>query len=515
VNGLPGPAADRLPTGFTVRLDPQVIRADAGGTLFGGSPSRLLYLRPKAQQLLSGDQLQVTDAASGLLARLLLDKGMAQPVVRPSAGGDGVAAADGIPAATDVTVVVPVRDRPAQLSRLLVALGPALRVIVVDDGSGDGQTAAVARAAGAHVVRHDVSRGPAAARNSGLAQVRTSLVAFVDSDVVPCPGWLEWLLPHFADPAVGMLAPRVLGAPDPVDPGPSAARPQPLQARGLQGRLERWVAAYEDCRSSLDLGPQAALVTPRGRVSYVPSAAVLARTAALGTGFDEHLQVGEDVDLVWRLGEAGWRVRYEPAAQVRHDHRIPVRDWLRRKAFYGTSAAPLAARHPGAVPPLAAAPWSAAVWSLLLLQRRWALAGAVGVTVVATARLARTLRRSQHPVRAAIALAPRALTNTGWQTASALTRHWWPLTVLACLVSRRARRVALAAAVIEAVADRRRVTTALGPLSYGVAHRLDDLAYGSGLWWGAWRSRTLAPLLPALSGRASSVPAPGEPPSDG
>ncbi|HEX2809925.1 MAG TPA: glycosyltransferase, partial [Kineosporiaceae bacterium] len=400
---MPGPADDRLPPGFTVRLDPGVIRADAGRTLFGGSPARLLYLRPRAQQLLAADTLQVTDAASGLLARLLLDKGMALPTfpigTTDDLAGDLAGVPADVPGVADVTVVVPVKDRPAELCRLLAAFGPSLPVIVVDDGSADDETARVARAAGAHVVRHGVARGPAAARNTGLAHVRTPLVAFVDSDVVPCPGWLESLLPHFADPAVGMVAPRVVGAPEPAGAEALLSDPTagPNAAPRVVARLERWVAAYEESRSSLDLGPTPALVAPRGRVSYVPTAAVLARTAALGAGFDEQMQVGEDVDVVWRLVEAGWRVRYEPAARVRHDHRVAVRDWLRRKAFYGTSAAPLAARHPGAVAPLAAAPWSAAVWALLLVQRRWAFAGAVGVTAVATARLARTLERSERP----------------------------------------------------------------------------------------------------------------------
>ncbi len=512
----PGPPDDRLPRGFTVRLDPAVIRADGGRTLFGGSPARLLYLRPQAERLLAHDELQVTDdPASGLLARLLLDKGMAQPVLPPaSPAGEGA----------EVTVVVPVKDRPVELARLLAALGaaegPVLDVIVVDDGSAaESNTARVARRAGAVVIRHPLSRGPAAARNTGLRRVRTPLVAFIDSDVVPRPGWLETLLPHFTDPAVGLVAPRVTGTPSAPHQSAdqsSARSANPNAARrivaGLRARMTRWVSAYEESRSSLDLGSTPAMVAPRGRVSYVPTATVLARTAALGDGFDETMQVGEDVDLVWRLVEAGWRVRYEPAAQVQHDHRVVVRDWLRRKAFYGTSAAPLAIRHPGAVPPLAAAPWSAGVWALLLLQRRWAAAGAVGIAALATVRLAGRLERSEHPLKAAIQLAPWALTNTGWQTASALTRHWWPLTAAACLVSRRARRAALASAVIEALADRHRVTTSLGPIGYTLAHRLDDLAYGAGLWLGAWRSRTLAPLLPALSGRASPVPPPGERP---
>src|SRR5699024_6322940 len=79
-----------------------------------------------------------------------------------------------------------------------------------------------------------------------------------------------------------------------------------------------------------------------------------------GTAFDEAMHVAEDVDLCWRLHEAGWRLRYEPAAVVEHEHRVELRRWLGRKAFYGEGAAPLAERHRGAVAPMILAPWSAA-----------------------------------------------------------------------------------------------------------------------------------------------------------
>ena len=34
--------------------------------------------------------------------------------------------------------------------------------------------------------------------------------------------------------------------------------------------------------------------------------------------YDPGLRGGEDVDLVWRLGQAGWDVRYVPAGTVEH-----------------------------------------------------------------------------------------------------------------------------------------------------------------------------------------------------
>ena len=300
---IPAPPDERLPDGFVVRLAAGV-RRRPDGALLGGSPLRLLRLAPRARVLLGGDRLAVRDATSAELAGRLLDAGIAVPVL-PGRLAD------------DVTVVIPVRDRPQGLARLLTALrdDPAtagLPVIVVDDGS------AVPVVAGGRVLRHEVSRGPAAARNTGLLAAETPFVAFLDSDCVPRPGWLGRLRPHLDDPRLAMVAPRIVA---------------------LDERAAGWPAAYDNVAGALDMGPEPAGVRPFSAVSYVPSAAVLARRAALGDGFDPSLRVAEDVDLVWRLAAAGWRVRYEPAAAVAHEHPARAGEWLRRRAFYGTGAA--------------------------------------------------------------------------------------------------------------------------------------------------------------------------------
>ena len=480
--------APRLPLGWTVRPDPRTWRVDGGATWVGGSPPRVLRLSAAARARLTGGELVVTDATSAALARLLADSGVAHP---------DPARAVGAPGPGEVTVVVPVRDRPAELARLLaavVATAPGVGgIVVVDDGSADpGATARIAAAHGARLAAHPSSRGPAAARNTGARASATPVVAFLDSDVVPEPGWLSTLLSHLGDPAVGAVAPRIVA----------------WDASG-PGRRENAVTRYERRRSSLDLGARPAPVTARSRVAYVPSAALVVRRDAFGDGFREDMPVAEDVDLVWRLAAAGWRLRYEPAARVAHEHRVGVRAWLGRKAFYGTGAAPLARQHPRRVPPVALAPWTAAVMTLLGVQRRWSVAAAGAVTVVATVRLARGLRRPGEPwagsLPLAAVLAPWGLGGSAWQAAGALTRHWWPAAALGAMVSRRVRRALVLAAVVEGLADWLRFRDpGAGPvdaIAHVAAHRADDLAYGAGLWWGAWRHRTAAPLWPDLSGK--------------
>jgi mycofactocin system glycosyltransferase len=462
---IPAARGLRLPDGFAVRLDPRSRVRDGGAALLGGSPLRLLRLAPRARALISDGRLVVRDAATATLAGRLLDAGLAAPdlppVVRP-----------------DVTVVVPVKDRPEALARLLAALradpGTAgLPVLVVDDGS----RIPVPEQDGVRVVRHETARGPAAARNAGLRMADTALVAFLDSDCVPGAGWLEVLAAHLADPRLAMVAPRIVALP------------------GAAG----WLVPYESAVSALDMGERPAPVRPHSAVSYVPSAALLARRAALGAGFDETMRVAEDVDLVWRLTAAGWRVRYEPAASVAHEHPAATGVWLRRRAFYGTGAALLAARHGSAVAPVVLAPETALAWALAVAGGRWGRTAALGVLAVSTGRLARrlTVPGSAPPVALAAALVGRGVGASARTLARAATRHHWPLALPAAVVSPRARRWVIGAALADALLAWWPHRARVGPVRFAVARRLEDLAYGAGLWSGAARARDARALLPA------------------
>jgi mycofactocin glycosyltransferase len=472
---IPAPPGERLPDGFAVRLDPATVRRDGGATLLGGSPLRLLRLSARAQALLPGDRLVVGDATSARLAGHLLDAGVAVPDLPPA------------PVGGELTVVIPVRDRPAALGRLLTALRDqpdtcAARILVVDDGSTDPAAVRAVAAARAEVLRHDRARGPAAARNAGLRAATTGLVAFLDSDCVPRPGWLAALRPHLADPRLALVAPRIVALPAPL-PG--------------------WPSGYEAVAGALDMGTRPAAVRPNALVSYVPSAALLARRAALGDGFDTSMPVAEDVDLVWRLAAAGWRVRYEPAAEVAHEHPATTVAWLRRRAFYGTGAALLAARHGSAVAPVIVSPWSAAAWGLLLAggARRSVAepALAAGLLALGSARLARRLARPgrRPPVLLAARLVLRGTDVAGRTLVRAGLRHHWPPAAAAAVVSPRARRALAVAAVADAVAAWWPHRGAIGLARFAAARRLDDLGYGAGLWAGAVRARSARALLPA------------------
>lgn len=454
------PTDHGLPADFF--LIPSSFRREPGA-LVGGEPFTVWRVAARDEAALDGLLAGGPVGAHGELARALVARNLAQPVPprpRSSLGGPG----------TTVAAVVPVRNRAPALARLLPVLATTAgehlgELVVVDDASDDdGRTAATAARLGARVVRRRAQGGPAAARNDGLAATRAPLVAFVDSDCLPRPGWLEALLPHFADPLVGLVGPRVIA---------------------LDGDRGGAVARYEAARSPLDRGERPARVLAGGVVPFLPGAALLARRSALGEGFDESLPGGEDVDLVWRLTGAGWHVRYEPAGEVAHDHRTRLGELAARRFTYGRSAAPLARAHPGAAPPVAVSPWTLAAWAALA-GRRPALAG--GILAVATGLAARRLSPAvARPVPVAVRVALLGSLASWRAVADTAVRAWLPFSLAAAGALPRARPALAAGALLPALYEWRALRPPLGPASWTALRLLDDASYGLGTWFEALR----------------------------
>lgn len=458
-----------LPLGFVVQLNQRTRIKDGGLALIGGSPTRVLYMKPAAVELIVNGRVTVTDEVSAYLADRLLETGIADPVVE--------ALADILP--SGVTYVVPVRDRPKALDRLLASIPRGAKVIVVDDASVHPDVIVrLAERHGAEIVPLPKNLGAAGARNAGMARVSTEFVAFVDSDVVLPADSIPLMLRHFVDPRVAMVAPRVVG----------------------MGGTERasWINRYEDALSSLDLGRHPAIVRPRALVSWVSGTTLLCRTSQLGPGFTADMRSGEDVDLVWRLAEEGYRVRYEPAATVLHEHRSTVRAWMRRKAFYGTGAFKLGERHPNSIAPVILPPWGVVLILALLAQRRWSVPVALTISVVTVLHISTKLRRSAHPIRLATELTANGAVASLVQLMALLLRHWWPAAAVAALFSQRLRRAIAVAHIADTAIEYARTGARLDPIRFGIARRLDDLAYGAGVWFSVVKGRSIRALLPNI-----------------
>lgn len=274
----------------------------------------------------------------------------------------------GLPA---VSVVVCTRDRSTSLARCLASLAaldadeiPEHEVVVVDSAPSDDAARQVAAAFPCRYVREE-RPGLDRARNRGIAEARHAIVAFTDDDVEVEPGWLAALAASFADPEIDGVTGRVL----------PAALDTPAQ------RLF-------EAAGGMDKGPRPRLFDPaalpplaRIRVQDVGVGASMAfRRAALAEvgGFDPGLDRGTpaagagDLDLFHRLLAAGRRIRYEPAARLRHYHRREMDELARQLRengrSYGVYLLKLWARggERGAVARVAAL-WSA--WHLFRLAR--------------------------------------------------------------------------------------------------------------------------------------------------
>lgn len=453
----------QLPADLNVVLDEDVRVDSETRALVGGTPLRVLRLSARGAEVVAALQAGATPSwtpAVGRLLRTLIDAGMAHP--QPGEVDTGV------------DWVVPVLDGADRTDPGM----PPGATIVHDGGPNGPRLADRCAERGWRLVSLPENRGPGAARNEGAAQGTAAFVAFVDTGVELPPDAVPTLVGHFADPQVGAVAPRVRSEP----------------TSGLLGR-------FEATRSPLDLGDRPSQVRPDGRVTHVPTAVLLVRRAALEAvgGFDAALRYGEDVDLVWRLVAAGWSVRYEPNVSATHPPRASWRSLWRQRSTYGSAAAALDRRHPGAVAPVRLNAWSLITWLLLAGRGRLRLLG-LAVGGASTAALARRLDGVvSDPKTTAIRLGGRGTLLSGRWLGQATARAWLPMAVGLALLTRRPGPLAaalVAPSIVEWFEDR----PDIDPIRWTGLRVAEDAAYCHGVWSGMVAERSLRAIRPELTG---------------
>jgi mycofactocin system glycosyltransferase len=497
-------AGPRFAPGFRVTLDPSVELCPDGRHLLAGSPTRIVPLgadeAPQIRSMHSTGSTEVTAANRQMIDRLL-----ALDVLQPLPS-------EGVSRLESVTAVIPVRDQPDQVEALLRsedAFGGVTDVIVVDDGSDDPlallKLASNATSPKVDVVRSDVSLGPAGARNLGASLAITEFVVFVDADCRPTADWLHPLLAHFDDDAVAMVAPRIRA----VRADANGEAPP----NGVRGAVLEQLLSYELERGPLDLGDGPSAVGPDRPRNHVPSAAVAVRRSAFDavSGFDPSLRFGEDTDLVWRLADGGWVVRYEPSSEVQHEIRTSVGAIVRQRFEYGTGAVEVAERFPGRFTLLSIEP--ANLTALALAGAGLSLPAAC-VAVASTALPALQWNDLGVPLERTGRRRTRDQLGEAARLAWLVRQGLWPVTLVLSLFSRRFRRLALVALLAPPVLDWKRRRGRLSLLGWITFSVIDALASGAGVWTGCLRRRSFRVLLPRWSpgrGHAEEPSQPGPP----
>ncbi len=220
-----------------------------------------------------------------------------------------------------VSVIIPVRNRPREMEDCLLSLAridyPASRmeIIVVDDASTD-HTPQVVSHFPVRLISLKENRQAPYCRNLGAKKAAGEILAFIDSDCLADPLWLKELMPAFKEAPVGAVGGRVA----------SWFRESPLDR-------------YEEVKSSLIMGKRFARSHEKENFFYVPSCNLLVRKNLFleSGGFREELFVGEDVDLCWRMQDAGHLVEFRPMGTVFHKHRNRLKPFCMRRFDYGTS----------------------------------------------------------------------------------------------------------------------------------------------------------------------------------
>ena len=225
---------------------------------------------------------------------------------------------------TRVSVVVPTYQRASRLPALVAGLEAQtlprgeFEVFIVDNASTDSTAAVLAELAERttmtlRALRIERNRGPAPARNAGWRNSSAPIVAFIDDDNVPSPGWLEAGLAAFDDERVGVVQGRTL--PDPSEP---------LRPFHVSQRIDEFTNLYETCN-----------IFYRRNV-----------LEAVG-GFDESFGFfGEDTVPGWSARRLGVVVRFAADALAHHAVTYPGVRWHLRWAMHHGKWAGMIRRFP-------------------------------------------------------------------------------------------------------------------------------------------------------------------------
>jgi len=223
------------------------------------------------------------------------------------------------------------RTMDACLESLRTMSYPNYEVVVVNDGSTDRTLDITLEQqkrydadpdAPRFIVVDQPNKGLSIARNVGADAGTGTIIAYTDSDCVPDPDWLSFLVYRFV--RSGFVA---VGGPNFPPPEPS-------------------------------LIPAAVAVSPGGPThvllddevaEHIPGCNMAFTKEALRevNGFEPiFAAAGDDVDFCWRLQNRGHPVGFSAAATVWHYRRNTVKAYLKQQMGYGKAEALLYFKHP-------------------------------------------------------------------------------------------------------------------------------------------------------------------------
>lgn len=229
-----------------------------------------------------------------------------------------------------ISVVIAVHNRPHEIELCLKSIlnchypADKLEVIVVDDASTDNLTITAVKKYPVKLIEVKENQGQSACRNLAVSKAKGEVIAFTDSDCEVSDRWLQTLARCFQNSEVAFVGGGV-----------------------YTKRFETSLDYYEEYMTPLYKGNKISPIEKNSEVSYVPTCNLLIRKKVFTSvgGFNHEMRVGEDVDLLWRVLNAGYTGWYVPDGYIWHHHRNRIYPFLKRRAQYAASEAILSQSH--------------------------------------------------------------------------------------------------------------------------------------------------------------------------
>lgn len=281
----------------------------------------------------------ITDWAFGLVTRDRVPKPACATLGQKLLGAGSISQRVGLKSYPRVSIIVCSYNGGKTLKDCLESLDllnyPDYEIILVDDGSKDNTPKIIEEFRSTRVMKSEAAgralpdfvpivqrnMGLSYARNAGAAAASGAVFAYTDSDCMPDPDWLFFLIgtllsgdyagvggPNISPPAVDWVQASVAAAPG----GPSHVLLSDVVAEHIPGcnmAFHRW--AFESV-----------------------------------AGFDtEYRKAGDDVDFCWRLQTSGQVIAFSPAAIVWHYRRFTLKAFRKQQEGYGEAESMLRFKH--------------------------------------------------------------------------------------------------------------------------------------------------------------------------
>ncbi|OIO63687.1 MAG: hypothetical protein AUJ47_05250 [Candidatus Marinimicrobia bacterium CG1_02_48_14] len=217
-----------------------------------------------------------------------------------------------------VSVIIPhfngIEILDACLTSLYTDPYPALEIVVVDNGSSDGSPDFVAKKyPSVQLVRNRENRGFAGGCNDGMAQATGEYYLILNNDTTHKPGWIDTLVNIIQSSSdIGAVQPKLL----------SAQQPDHFDYSGGGGGLIDFIGyPFAIGRIFSNMEVDQGQYDEVREIFWASGTAFLVRREVIDQvgGFDEDFFAHmEEIDLCWRMQNAGWIIKNAPQAVVWH-----------------------------------------------------------------------------------------------------------------------------------------------------------------------------------------------------